>query len=304
MIKEKCEFTHFYEHFNNKNLVLYKHKERKSKRIETPYDTQYPFAVAQIRNDLYFTGGGNYDKDILIEKFFKTATRVKVCSKDMDTLAEGLPDMHIARTKHSMAIVNNSSVYVVGGFNSNGIIDTCEEFEIEKGVWKNCASLNERRIWVSLIVIEPRHIYAFGGERDKASNGSKAIEYLDTNNKKAKLWVKVALSSGSEVWPEISLAGGFRLSEQNIIIFGGKVNKSEINYSFIFNIPTQTMKKDENLACNDVFLMTRPVVSGNDLIVIGKNEGHKYNLFDRKWSLLKKETLTPIAGFFVKADTV
>lgn len=164
--------------------------------------------------------------------------------------------------------------------------------------------MNERRIWVSLIVIEPRYIYAFGGERDKVPNGSKTIEYLDTSNKDAKLWVKVTLSAGSEVWPEISLAGAFRSSEYNIIIFEGRVDKNEVNSSFVFNVPTKTMKRDENLACNNVFLMTRPVISGNNLIVIGKNEGHKYNLFDKKWSLLKKETLTPIAGFFVKADTI
>jgi hypothetical protein len=139
MIKGECDFTHFYEHSNNKTLVLYKHEENKSKRIEVPYDTDYSFSVTQLRNnmqyknDLYFTGGGSYDKETHVEKFFKTTMRVKVSPKDMDTLPESLSDMNIARTKHSMAILNNTTVYVVGGFNSNGIIDAYEEYETEKG---------------------------------------------------------------------------------------------------------------------------------------------------------------------------
>eukprot|EP00826_Nyctotherus_ovalis_P012085 TRINITY_DN13156_c0_g2_i2.p1 TRINITY_DN13156_c0_g2~~TRINITY_DN13156_c0_g2_i2.p1 ORF type:complete len:304 (-),score=60.63 TRINITY_DN13156_c0_g2_i2:155-1066(-) len=303
MIKEEGEFTHFYDDPKNKTLVLYRIKDKAPRRVEVPYQTEYPFAVAQFKNDLYFTGGGRMTESHG-ELFMKTAMVVKVKPKDMDTPAEKLAEMIMARTKHSMAIVNGTHLYAVGGLNSIGIITNCEEYEIDKNEWKACASLNEKRMRVSLIAIDPKYLYAFGGEKGKDLNGTKIIECLNTSNKGAKSWTLVALSSGAEVWPEICLSGTFQLTTEDIMIFGGCVGKAEVNSTFIFSIPSKSMRRSENLAYKDIFLMTRPVVYGNDLTVLGKNEGHRYNLLDKKWSLLKKETLTPIAGFFIKADTV
>jgi hypothetical protein len=303
MIKEEGDFTHFYDDPKNKTLVLYRIKDKTPRRAEVPYLTEFPFAVAQFKNELYFTGGGK-STESHDELFLKTAMRVKVDPKDMDTIPENLPEMTIARTKHSMVVVNSTSIYVVGGLNSNGIIASCEEYEISKSAWKKSASLNEQRMRVSLIAIDPKYIYAFGGERNKELNGSKMIESLDTSDKEAKLWTKVTLTLGTSDWPEIRLSGTFQVSSNDIMIFGGYVGKTEISTTFIFNIPEKVMKKSKDLAQKDVFLMTRPVVDGSDLIVLGKNDGHRYNLLDNKWSLLKKETLTPIAGFFVKADTI
>jgi len=303
MIKEEGDFTHFYDDPKNKTLVLYRMKDKTPRRTEVPYPTEFPYAVAQFKNDLYFTGGGR-STETNDELFLKTAVKVKVNPKDMDAIPENLIEMTIARTKHSMIVVNGAFIYVVGGLNSNGIIASCEEYQIDKSTWKKSASLNEQRMRISLITIEPRYIYAFGGEVDKKPNGSKTIEYLDTSDKEAKLWTKVTLTSGASDWPEIRLPGTFQISTNDIMIFGGYVGKTEISTTFIFNIPSKTMKKNGDLAQKDVFLMTRPVVDGNDLTVLGKNDGHRYNLLDKKWSLLRKETLTPIAGFFVKADTV
>lgn len=310
MLKKDCNFTHFYDDPKNKTLVLYRIKDKIPRRVEAPYPTDYPFAVAQFGNDLYFTGGGNVSESHG-ELFFKKAMKVEVEPKDMDTIPKDLPDMIIARTRHSM-VVNGIFLYSVGGLNSNGVISSCEEYEIPqhnggkiaKGTWRKCASLNEQRMRISLITIDSGFIYAFGGERNKDLNGSKLIECLDTNDKEAKLWTKVTLTSGADAWPEIRLSGTFQVADDTIMIFGGCIGISEVTSTFLFHIPTKTIKKSEDLAYKDIFWMTRPVISGNDLIVLGKNEGHRYNFLDKKWSLLKKDSLTPIAGFFVKADTV
>lgn len=303
MIQEESEFTHFYDDPKNKTLVLYKLKDKTPIRIEVPYETEYQFAVAQLKNQLYFTGGGTPAHEDKGELYLKTAKRVSVNPKDMDTIPVSLANMNIARSRHTMAIVSGNAVYVVGGYNSNGIISSCEEYYITKGTWRICASLNEKKMQVSLIVIEPKYIYAFGGEKSEELSASKMIECLDTSKKEEKLWTQVILNSGADIWPETCFSGTFQVSTDIIMIFGGCFGKSEANGTFMFNIKSKSMTKGENLATKDLFYMTRPVVCGNDLVVIGKNEGHVYNLLDQKWSLIKKETFTPVAGFFIKADT-
>lgn len=289
------EFTYFSDDTFPKALSICIIKENKSFRIELPYGTEYEPGIAQIKNELYFTGGGKEST------YLKTAKKCVMNIKN-DPEKIQLPDMNIARSKHSMTTINDKFLFVVGGFNFSSVISSCERFDIEKSVWTQIASLNENRMQISVIAIEPKSLYAFGGVTNTGSKSSNMIEHLDTENASSKLWTIIKLTSGADIWPKIYFAGVLQISDDTIMIFGGIVDKNVKNTSFLFNTGKNSITKGENLASNDTFYITKPFSNKHDIIIKGKNDLHNYNTLDKKWSNIKLYE-DPESGFYVKAET-
>ena len=257
-----------------------------------------------MKNILYFTGGGKSKEGD--EIFFKDSYKVVIDTIKRDTKKMAITNMNIARSEHSMISVGSDSIYVVGGFNSNTFIDSCEEYSIEKNTWKICALLNEKRKNISLAVFDSKILYAFGGINKMSEDGSKIIESLDTSNKEVKHWTKVNLKIGTECWAEIYYCGAIQISTDTIIIFGGIVNKKEIDDCYMFNVNLLSMEKTEKLAKVDVFNKTRLILDMHEVMAVGRNNIHICNLLDKKctkWSLVEASVYDIEPGFYIKSET-
>ena len=200
MMEETAKYAYFCNCKECKTIVVRTPKDKKYFKLELPYETDYDVAISQIKKEIYLTGGG------------KGSTYLKTTMKFImnivnDPEKEELPNMTIARASHSMTSINEKFLFVVGGLNFSSIISSCERFDIEKCIWTPIASLNESRMQVSLIAIEPKSLYAFGGVINTGSNATNTIEYLNTEDESSKLWTIIKLNSGADIWPKIKFAG-------------------------------------------------------------------------------------------------
>jgi len=304
-MESMSEFTHFCEDPKNKCFVLVNVKDKTTQRLEVPYETVYLFDSVQIKNQIYFTGGGLPPTEGRGEQFFQTAVRLTI-DTDMETSVEKLPNMSVARANHSMVALNDKFLYVIGGCNTKAEIPACEEYSIEKKKWRDCAFLNEKKMLVSVCTVDGRYLYAFGGSTNLKPTESNLIECLDTTDLKAKFWTKIELAAGKDSWPRCVLAGCMQVGPDCVLIFGGAVEKKEIDSSYYFNPKAKAITKGPKLIRTDAFCRTKPIIYGNELIVVGSGEGdlHSYNLMEKKWNLSKKAMWNPEIDYSLKSETV
>ena len=75
-----------------------------------------------------------------------------------------LQSMREARSYACAAIVEKS-IYVMGGFNESGYLNTCEVFDMKEWDWRWFPSMLRRRVNAGVATIDDK-IYIFGGESD------------------------------------------------------------------------------------------------------------------------------------------
>ncbi len=305
MMKATDEFTHFCDDQKNKCFVVYNVKDKSTYKFEVPYETVYLFDSVQVKNQIYFTGGGMPPTESRGEQFFQTVVRLTI-QPDMDTSIEKLPNMNVARANHTLVALNDKTLYAIGGCNTKAEIPACEEYSVDKKKWRDCAFLNEKKMWVSVCVVDSRYLYAFGGSTNLKPKESNLIECLDTTDLTAKFWTKIELASGKDFWPRSFFVGSLQIAPDNVILFGGLVDKSEVDSTYYFNPKAKTITKGPKLARPDAFYRTKPGINGNELAVVGSSEGdmHIYNIVEKKWTLIKKAMWNPDAGIMLKSDTV
>ena len=66
-------------------------------------------------------------------------------------------------------------IYCVGGYNQEGVMSDCEKFDVKLDSWSVIPNINFTNCSTTLINIEDRFIYLFGGYL-----GEGKIEYIDT----------------------------------------------------------------------------------------------------------------------------
>lgn len=298
------EYSHFCDDQQNKCFVVYNLKDRQTRKYEVPYETVYLFDSVQVKNDIYFTGGGLPPAGGKPEQFFHNAVKVSILP-DMDTTSDKLNSMKVSRANHTIVALTPNLLYVVGGCNSKAEIPSCEEYNVAKKTWREIAYLNEKKMWVSVCGVDGKYLYAFGGSSNLKPKESEMIEYLDSQDAAAKFWTKVTITAGKESWRRSFFIGCLQTSSDEILLFGGLVNQTEVDETSIFNFKKCAMTKGEKLARPDAFYRTKPGRMGNDITIVGSCEGdlHTYNIADKKWGLVKKETWNPEVGFTIKADT-
>ena len=304
-MKAAEEYTHFCDDQKNKCFVLYKLDDKTVHKLEVPYETDYLFDSVQIKNQIYFTGGGMRATESKGELFFQCVVRLTI-EPDMDTTTEKLPNMNVSRANHTLVALNDNVIYAIGGCNSKAEIPACEEFTIDKKKWRDCAFLNEKKMWVSVCVVESRYLYAFGGSTNMKPKESNLIEFLDTADTTSKLWTKIELTAGKDVWPKCFFVGCVTLAPDAVILFGGLVNQVEVEDTYYFDPKAKTMIKGNKLGRPDAFYRTKPAIYGGEISVVGSSDGdmHVYNLVEKKWNLVKKAMWNPEVGFAIKSDTV
>jgi hypothetical protein len=303
-METKQEYTHFCDDQKNQYFAILSLTVKLSRKFEVPYETVYLFDSVQIKNKIYFTGGGLPPTGGKGEQFFQRAVCLTI-APDMDSTKEDLPNMNVSRANHTIAALTPTLLYVVGGCNTKAEIPSCEEYSIDKKKWREVAYLNEKKMWVSVCTFNSRYLYAFGGSTNLKPKESELIESLDTTDPAAKYWTKVVLKEGKELWKRSFFAGCMQISPDLIIIFGGLVNKAEVNTSLFFNAKTSKMIKGPDLLKADAFYRTKPGLSGNELMVVGSCEGdlHTFKIAEKKWEIIKKDTWNPEIGFAIHAGT-
>ena len=305
-MKAPEKFTHFCDDQKNKCFVMFELADKTTRKFEVPYETVYLFDSVQIGSQIYFTGGGMPPTDTKGEQFFQTVVRLTV-TEDMDTTTEKLPNMNVARANHTLVALNGKTLYAIGGCNTKAEIPACEEYNVDKKKWRDVAYLNEKKMWVSVCVVDSKYLYAFGGSTNLKPKESNMIECLDTTNLTAKTWTKIELTSGKDSWPRCFFVGTIQIAPETILLFGGLVSQTEVDSVYYFNTKTKGLTKATNkLLRPDAFYRTKPVVDGKEMVVVGSSEGdmHIYNIAEKKWNLIKKAMWNPEIGFAIKSDTV
>lgn len=256
-----------------------------------------------MNNHIYFTGGGFPPTDSHGEQFLQNTMEVIITEDDAKVCA--LPNMNVARANHTLVAVEDKFLYAIGGCNTKAEIPACEQYNIAKKEWRTCASLNEKKMWVSVCVFNSRYLYAFGGSTNLQPKESELIECLDIENAAAKTWTKVELTAGKELWNRCFFAGTLQIESDCIMVFGGLVKGKEVDDVFYFSPSKNTMVKGPNLEKKDAFYRTKPGRKSKEILVVGSSDGdmHIYNIDDKKWSLKKKDTWNPETGFNIKSQT-
>lgn len=298
------DYAHFCDDQKNKCFVVYSLEDKTTHKLEVPYETTYLFDSVQVGDQIYFTGGGMPPTDTKGEQFFQKAVRVTV-KPDFDTVVEPLPNMNVSRANHTLVALNSSTLYAIGGCNTKAEIPACEYYSIDKKKWTDSAFLNEKKMWVSVCVVDNRYLYAFGGSTNMKPKESNLIECLDTNDHAAKYWTKVDLAVGKDIWQRCFFVGSLQIAPDTVLVFGGLANQTEIDDSYIFNPKAKTMTKGPKLGRPDAFYRTKPGICGGELVVVGSSEGdmHTYNIGEKKWSVVKKAMWNPDIGFAIKSET-
>ena len=305
MVEAIEEYTHFCDDPKNKFFVVYNVKDKVTYNFEVPYETVYLFDSVQLKNQIYFTGGGMPKNKTKPEQFFKTTARVIVNPEEIDSKNEKLKSMNTARANHTLVSLNDKILYAIGGCNETAELSDCEMYHISKNEWVPCASLIEHKMWPTVCVVDGRYLYSFGGSSNLKPKETKTIECLDTNDTSAKQWSKITLISGEDKLPRCFFMGGLQISSKEILLFGGLENNKGLDTTFYFDLSAKTVVQGEKLLKNDAFYRSKPGINGTQITIVGSTGGdlHLYDKTSKKWTMMAKATWNSDLGVNLKSDT-
>lgn len=302
------EWTHYCEVLKSKQFVLCtlnSFSDVGTRRFNTPYDSAYLFDTVQIKNVIYFSGGGTPSPEL----FYQSMMKITI-SPSMEIVADKLACMGTARANHTMVEVGEKAIYVIGGTNTSGNIASCEEYNIATNKWRDIASLSEKKKWVSVCPYKGRYLYAFNGAINTAEKAvdtvsCNTIERLDLADTSAKVWSVIKLASGKELWKSCCFAAVVPISETCIMVFGGIVHEATLDDCLGFNPTTNTIERKKNLLRPDAFYRTKYGMKGDKFAIVGSRNGdlHIFEKSKDKWDLMVKSIWNPVQGIVIKYDT-
>ncbi len=279
-------------------------KEIVVRRCNVPYDTLYHFAIFPLQNVIYFTGGGMPASDSANEQFYSATFRVSFTKSPAgDIIYDRKASMNVGRANHGMTGVANKFLFVVGGSNESGNLDSCEKYDMVANKWTETAPLSECKRWVTLCTLKDRYIFAFGGVTDKAT---EIIERLDTESASMG-WGTVKLLSGSESWKGCFFVGAQAVSDSRVLLFGGVKNdvEAENRQCLEFDSTASTLRAQEGLTMPDAFYLTKGCDTAKCLLIVG-NRAEDLYIYDKKtkvWKAMAKMLWNPEHRVEYKADT-
>ena len=306
-LSKEVEWLHFCDDAKSKFFAVCNidnTKEIVTRKFPVPYETTYFFDTVQIKNTIYFTGGGLPLTDYSPEQYFQITMRFTI-KPDMDTAVTKLTNMCVARANHAMVVLTPNHLFVAGGTNLTGNLASCEEFTIDKNKWRMVAPLNESKKWISLCAFGKRYLYAFGGVLNSKDSVSDKIECFDVADQTKKVWKIVDVGTGKALWKKRFFSGTLELSPNSIIIFGGIVNDEEVSDCLLFDPTTRAMVVGPKMPAPDAFYRTKHGTSDKFVLIVGGRNGdlHTFNKYTKTWEVTSKIIWNPDYGFAVKADT-
>jgi len=304
---ELNNWMHYCEDPKSNRFVLCKInnlKEVGTWRYNVPYESLYCLNTSQVGNLIYFTGGGTSASESTPEQFFQITMRITIMPS-MEIVIDKLANMLTPRANHAMETINKHYLYVFGGTNSSGYLDSCEEYDIETNNWKAIAKLNEKKKWMSVCAFNNKYLYSFGGCTSDKNEVSKSIECLDTTDSLAKIWEIVKLISGDDLVKSSFFIGTMNISNSYILLFGGINKAEEEDGCMVFDPAKKALEKQKGLLKRDSFYRTKYGVSNKQYAIVGCRGGdlHVYNEETKKWGLMVKKIWNPKYEIAIKADT-
>lgn len=270
---------------------------------ETPYESSNLFDTVQIKDLIYFCGGGIQSCKECSEQYFRVLMSVFI-KPDEEKQIEKLANMEVPRAFHAIIAVKSQFLYAVGGRNLTGELSSCEQYSIQDDIWKQVAHLNEKKKFISLCTFRDRYLYSFVGDKGEEQKESEIIEYLDTEDASAKQWNIVTLIEGKTLWGKIMLTSSIALNNDCILIFGGAVGKDDVKQTFLFYPSKKSMQKGAELKQADSFSGAKPYKRGDTIYMVGlSGDLHIYNVSHKAWDIIPKKQWNPSFGLQWKANS-
>eukprot|EP00826_Nyctotherus_ovalis_P014960 TRINITY_DN14214_c0_g1_i4.p1 TRINITY_DN14214_c0_g1~~TRINITY_DN14214_c0_g1_i4.p1 ORF type:complete len:215 (+),score=35.61 TRINITY_DN14214_c0_g1_i4:76-720(+) len=210
-----------------------------------------------------------------------------MCIRDRCGSLVPLADMNESRSRHALAYVeSNRSIYALGGENSNGLLNHCEYYDIEKNTWTEIESLNEKRCNLSICSVDAV-LYAIGGWNQDYLN---IIERLNVSRKGK--WEVVNV--GKKEMKPGQLIGAIGIKSEEILIFGGyQVEEMLTKDCYVLNLRQSVLSKKESLREADAFIASEVKKIGDVIYAFGYAKGgiHSYDIRKDEWTWIPQGDL-------------
>lgn len=145
-----------------------------------------------------------------------------------------LESMLTGHSYHNLLGVSNS-IFAITGFKT----DKVEKYNIEQNKWLPMPPLDTPRSWPSCFSIDEKYIFLFGGLSDNVDLSTiKVVERLDITSDKAK-WETLDITYEKE-FP--FYLGILKLSNEKILLLGGKFDPKEDNIDICFSYSSEENK--------------------------------------------------------------
>lgn len=295
----------FYFEENTKNFYYIDTLRLKSRMFEKIV-LSIPFSIfpnhrSHMASDgeIYLLGGYNIFINENNEQEYLNLYKLDVSAKTLIPMEK----MNTLRHSFGMCSVKNK-IFVVGGSNyREGSLIKCENYDLKTRKWTKNNFLNIRSSNHSLAVYKDTYIFKIGGLRKNFTNVKEvSFDIFERYNIGLDLWEMMKLKDNNPNSPVVSYMNGcFLINENNILVFGGKNERSEIvKQTFLINFSRNDMnafsdKADENyftimetntktLPFGVYFTSSMAVISGKILYVCGfaTERDRKVLTFDQK----------------------
>lgn len=234
-----------YVYSNTKNQIYKLSFNKNSKKIES-IDSSSRFV--NMKNKLVITGGtlknvdklemhdgrsknSGYSDQIKAVDFAYYISLPEVKKSKQTFMFEKLPPMIHARAYHCMLRLSDFTLLVIGGKDTN----TCEEYSFLLRRWISKASLPFSIFESSVFLYNSSDVYLFFGKKNSPKRGLENFNSV----------LKLSLYSNNPIWKEvnfkredlkldikISMAGILEISENKLLILGGKEDESKCQSLF------------------------------------------------------------------------
>lgn len=203
--------------------------------------------------------------------------------------------MNYKKQNHALISIGDNNVYSIGGFESSaGSLQKCEKYSLELNKWQEISPMIDARQDFALCQINLRYIYVIAG----CSNSSTVTEYYtnilkyDTSYNNS-IWESIQIRGEGVEWMAISNIGCIALNDSKILIFGGKLEKSQENVMsnkcYEMDIASKSVRNTKNyLAEEDYFIEKYVCIAKfqNSFCFVSKtNKVHFYDKITSKFSI-------------------
>ena len=158
-----------------------------------------------------------------------------------------LPNMLNAREGHCLAAIGSNLIYAIGSrlYNTS---KTCEVYSVVRGQWREQPELNKNRYLSTAVTIQDRYIYVMGGYEPSVTD----IERFDTEGDQQgweliRVWSQ-SFENDIKYW-----FGACPISQNEILIFGGKKDGHSSQNSYIFDTAANRISKTGSMPNKETF---------------------------------------------------
>ena len=178
-------------------------------------------------------------------------------------------------------------IYLIGGYNSTGNLNTCEKYRVSKDQWVSGPCLNQKRQQTTPVSFNNRLLFVLAGNN---SNGNlDSIEVLKLNDERTG-WNYLVLTKNIGWTPRFNCAAK-QINPELVLVFGG-YGTDFLKDSYLFSAEKgEIVKMAENMLKGDNFFeRINSIIINGIVYTLGycDKDIHMFNIHEAKWYI--KET--------------